>query len=147
MAARQHGGLEGAAKLRSVGLKSYYASVRARTNIRVRCALLRATLWRIWRYARCESRKYQVETKQTGGKMKYKLFSHSFAVLIAVAIGSLLSAISALAAVSLNGQVFSGGGPVANSAVTLWAATAGAPTQLGKARTGADGRFTIAATT
>src|SRR5262245_8841712 len=144
MAARQHGGLEGAAKLRSVGLKSYYASVRARTNIRVRCAILRATLWRIWRYARCESRKYQVETKQTGGKMKYKLCSHSFAVLVAFAIGSLMPAMSALAAVSLNGQVLGGGGPVANSTVTLWAATAVAPAQLGQARTGVDGRFTIA---
>jgi len=53
---------------------------------------------------------------------------------------------SASAAVSLNGQVLSGGGPIANSTVTLWAATAGAPAQLGQARTGADGRFTIAAT-
>src|SRR5215475_6555605 len=84
--------------------------------------------------------------KQTGGKMKYKLCSHSFAVLIAFAMGSLMSAVSAMAAVSLNGQVLSGGGPVANSTVTLWAATAGAPAQLGQARTGADGRFTIAAT-
>src|SRR5262245_14435203 len=78
--------------------------------------------------------------------MKPKLLAHSFAGLIAFAIGSQMSAISASAAVSLNGQVLSGGGPVANSTVTLWAATAGAPAQLGQARTGADGRFTIAAT-
>src|SRR5262245_22032092 len=78
--------------------------------------------------------------------MNPKLFAHSFAVLIAFAIGSLLSATSALAAVSLNGQVLSGGGPIANSTVTLWAATAGAPARLGQAPTGADGRFTIAAT-
>src|SRR5215471_3119017 len=78
--------------------------------------------------------------------MKHKVCSHSFAVLIAFVIGSLLSAMSALAAVSLNGQVLGGGGPVANSTVTLWAATAGAPAQLGQARTGVDGRFTIAAT-
>src|SRR5499433_2843103 len=77
--------------------------------------------------------------------MKHKLCSQSFAVLIAFAIGSLMAAISALAAVSLNGQVLSGGGPVANSTVTLWAASAGAPAQLGRARTGADGRFTLAA--
>ena len=63
----------------------------------------------------------------------------------AFAIGSLLSATPALAAVSLNGQVLGGGGPVANSMVTLWAAAAGAPAQLGQARTGADGRFTIVA--
>src|SRR5215475_8033447 len=78
--------------------------------------------------------------------MKHNLCSHSFAVLIAFAIGSLMSATPALAAVSLKGQVLSGGGPVANSTVTLWAATAGAPAQFGQARTGADGRFTIAAT-
>jgi len=78
--------------------------------------------------------------------MKHKLCSHGFAVLIAIAIGNLMSAMSALAAVSLKGQVLAGGGPVANSTVTLWAATAGAPAQLGQAHTGADGRFTIAAT-
>src|SRR5262245_15062811 len=78
--------------------------------------------------------------------MKHKLCSNSFAVLIAFAICSLMSAMPALGAVRLNGQVLSGGGPVANSTVTLWAATAGAPVQLGQARTGADGRFTIAAT-
>src|SRR5262245_26704283 len=77
--------------------------------------------------------------------MKHKLCSHSFAVLIAFAIGSLMAAMPALAAVSLDGQVLSGGGPVANSIVTLWAATAGAPAHLGQARTGSDGRFTIAA--
>src|SRR5215471_12781163 len=78
--------------------------------------------------------------------MKYKLCSRSFAVVIAFAMSSSMSAVSALAAASLNGQVLSGGGPVANSTVTLWAANAAAPTQLGQARTGADGRFTIAAT-
>jgi len=78
--------------------------------------------------------------------MKPKLLAHSFAVLIALAICSLLSAMSAMAAVSLNGQVLGAGGPIANSTVTLWAATAGAPAQLAQARTGADGRFTIAAT-
>src|SRR5215475_7291873 len=77
----------------------------------------------------------KVKTKQTGNKMNPKLLAHSFAVLIAFAIGSLMSAMSALAAVSLNGQVLSGGGAVANSTVTLWAAIAGAPAQLGQART------------
>jgi GAF domain-containing protein len=62
-----------------------------------------------------------------------------------MAIGSLLAVMPALAAVSLNGQVLGGGAPVANSNVTLWAATASGPVQLGQARTGADGRFTISA--
>ena len=41
------------------------------------------------------------------------------------------------------GQVLGGGAPVERATVTLWAATAGAPVQLGQAATGADGRFTI----
>ncbi|MGB0092990.1 MAG: hypothetical protein WBP81_10725 [Solirubrobacteraceae bacterium] len=40
-------------------------------------------------------------------------------------------------------QVLSGGAPVERATVTLWAATAVAPVQLGRAATGADGRFTI----
>jgi hypothetical protein len=46
-------------------------------------------------------------------------------------------------ALSLNGQVLDGGAPIANSTVTLWSATAGAPTQLGQARTGNDGTFSL----
>src|SRR5215468_8411325 len=87
-----------------------------------------------------------LETKQPGNKMKNNLCSQSFAMLMAFAIYSPMSATSAMAAVNLNGQVLSGGGPVANATVTLWAATSGAPAQLSQARTGADGRFTIAAT-
>ena len=44
---------------------------------------------------------------------------------------------------ALLGQVLGGGAPVERATVTLWAATAGAPVQLGQAATGADGRFTI----
>jgi hypothetical protein len=44
---------------------------------------------------------------------------------------------------SVTGQVLGGGGPVESSTVTLWAAAAGAPVQLGRAATGADGHFTI----
>jgi streptogramin lyase len=43
----------------------------------------------------------------------------------------------------VTGQVLSGGAPVERATVTLWAATAGAPVQLGRAATGADGGFTI----
>lgn len=52
-------------------------------------------------------------------------------------------AMSTALAAALSGQVFGGGAPIANSTVSLWAATAGTPTQLGQARTGADGHFTI----
>ncbi|MGZ4302718.1 MAG: hypothetical protein ACXVR9_12870 [Gaiellaceae bacterium] len=46
-------------------------------------------------------------------------------------------------AFAIAGQVLAGGGRVEGATVTLWAATAVAPVQLGRAATGADGRFTI----
>jgi hypothetical protein len=46
------------------------------------------------------------------------------------------------AAVRIEGQVQAGGGPVASSTVTLWAADV-APQQLAQATTDADGRFTL----
>ena len=63
-----------------------------------------------------------------------------------LAIAALLAAVTAgpaLAAVHLTGEVEAGGGAVANSAVTLWAASAAAPRMLAHARTGSDGRFVI----
>lgn len=41
----------------------------------------------------------------------------------------------------IEGQVIIGGAPVAGSTITLWAADANAPRQLGQARSGTDGRF------
>jgi 5-hydroxyisourate hydrolase-like protein (transthyretin family) len=49
----------------------------------------------------------------------------------------------AAAAVHIEGQVQGGGGPIANSTVTLWAASANAPSQLAQVATDADGRFEI----
>src|SRR5215467_7749984 len=43
----------------------------------------------------------------------------------------------------IEGQVQAGGGPLANSTVTLWAASAGEPRQLAQARTNNDGRFVL----
>jgi hypothetical protein len=60
-------------------------------------------------------------------------------VVLAVA----LFAASPAPAQALRGQVLGGGAPIANSTVTLWAASAGAPKQLAQARTGADGRFAL----
>src|SRR5262249_44778074 len=45
--------------------------------------------------------------------------------------------------VRIEGQVQAGGGPLANSTVTLWAASAGEPKQLAQARTNNDGRFEL----
>ncbi len=59
-------------------------------------------------------------------------------------MGSLgLTSAPVAAAVHIDGQVQVGGGPVAHSAVILWAATANAPARLAQAETGADGRFVI----
>jgi hypothetical protein len=55
----------------------------------------------------------------------------------------LLTASMAAGAGSLEGQVLGGGVPIANSMVTLRAASAGAPKVLAEARTSADGRFTM----
>ena len=49
----------------------------------------------------------------------------------------------AAAAVHIEGQVQGGGGPIANSTVTLWAASANAPTQLAQVQTDANGGFEI----
>jgi hypothetical protein len=63
---------------------------------------------------------------------------------LVLASGLLAStSIPASAAVSVDGRVQAGGGPVAGSTLTLWAASAGEPTQLAQARAGADGRFSI----
>ena len=41
----------------------------------------------------------------------------------------------------IKGQVLGGGAPIANSTVTLWQASSGAPKQLAQTKTNADGRF------
>jgi hypothetical protein len=46
---------------------------------------------------------------------------------------------------TISGQVLGAGAPIASSAVTLWAAGAGEPTQLAQSQTDADGRFTLSA--
>ena len=63
-------------------------------------------------------------------------------LVFALAFISFLSAGPAVAA-TISGQVIGGGAAVVNSTVTLWAATAGAPSQLGQARTDVSGRYTI----
>jgi hypothetical protein len=47
------------------------------------------------------------------------------------------------AAVRIEGQVQASGGPLTNSTVTLWAASAGDSKQLAQTTTGSDGRFQI----
>jgi hypothetical protein len=52
---------------------------------------------------------------------------------------------AAAAAVRIEGQVLAGGGGVAGSAVTLWAASPDAPARLAQVSTDADGRFVVSA--
>src|SRR5262245_57018094 len=61
-----------------------------------------------------------------------------------LAVGVLgYACVPAPAAVRIEGQVQAGGGPLANSTVTLWGASAGEPRQLAQARTSSDGRFEL----
>jgi hypothetical protein len=60
-------------------------------------------------------------------------------------VSLLLSGGPASAAGGITGQVLGAGAPIANSTVTLWAATAGDPKQLAQTKTGVDGRFSLAA--
>ena len=64
------------------------------------------------------------------------------AVVGALAMVGLMLTGSVVAA-TLNGQVLGGGAPIADSTVTLWAASPAAPKELARARTSADGRFTM----
>jgi hypothetical protein len=50
---------------------------------------------------------------------------------------------SAVADVRINGRADAGGGPLVNSTVTLWAASAGEPRQLAQTKTGSDGQFQL----
>jgi hypothetical protein len=61
--------------------------------------------------------------------------------------GGLLGSIytPAVAAVHIEGHVQAGGGPLASSTVTLWAASVGDPKQLAQTQTGSDGRFELGA--
>jgi hypothetical protein len=63
---------------------------------------------------------------------------------VVMALGLASGAISsATAADRIEGQVHAGGGPVANSTVTLWAGGAGDPRQLAQTKTADDGSFSL----
>src|SRR5215472_11234536 len=65
------------------------------------------------------------------------------ACIVAFAALGVMSSVPAMAADTINGQVFGAGAPIVGSTVTLWAASTGAPRQLAQTRTGADGRFVL----
>jgi hypothetical protein len=55
----------------------------------------------------------------------------------------LLTMLPVAAAARIEGQVQVDGGPIANSTVTLWSASAAQPRQLAQTKTGSDGRFEL----
>jgi hypothetical protein len=75
------------------------------------------------------------------------MYSIKSAIKLAGAVLTLcvLLAGAAFASDIINGQVQGGGAPIANSTVTLWEASAGAPKQLGQTKTNDDGRFEVRA--
>src|SRR5215468_157908 len=67
---------------------------------------------------------------------------HRFVLMLAVSAFYVGANVSSAA--TIGGQVVGAGAPIANSTVTLFAASAGNPQELAQARTGADGRFSMA---
>src|SRR6516165_6005903 len=68
--------------------------------------------------------------------------AHMLSTLLTLGILGYVCA-PATAAVRIEGQVQAGGGPLANSTVTLWAASTADPRQLAQTKTSSDGRFQI----
>ncbi len=69
--------------------------------------------------------------------------SPTLKLLARLGVLSLACASPAVAALRIEGQVQGGGGAIANSTVTLWAASANAPAQLAQVKTDASGHFEI----
>jgi hypothetical protein len=65
------------------------------------------------------------------------------ALAASTAMAATAAAQPAAAATHVEGHVQGGGGPIANSTVTLWEASAGAPKQLAQTKTDGDGRFEV----
>src|SRR5262249_5904305 len=77
--------------------------------------------------------------------MAFRTDNYGTSVAAASALSGLFLGGPAYGADSIAGQVLGAGAPIANSAVTLWAASADAPKQLAQTQTGADGRFSLEA--
>src|SRR5262249_60811234 len=73
----------------------------------------------------------------------WKLGTVALWLLGALAVSSPLLSRRASAADVVRGLVLGGGAPIAQSTVTLWAASGGPPTQLALTQTGPDGRFEL----
>src|SRR5262245_20978259 len=96
-------------------------------------------------YAERMARLFQRSLDAKDGERNYMLrIDRAPMATMLLAVGMLgYACVAATAAVRIEGQVQAGGGPLANSTVTLWGASAGEPRQLAQARTGSDGRFEL----
>src|SRR5215469_3874769 len=74
-----------------------------------------------------------------------KRLAGNFTALLVITV-SLAPPVFAQQKPNIQGQVLGGGAPIANSKVTLYAATAGEPKQLAQAKTDNEGRFEVPAT-
>src|SRR5262245_33072969 len=83
------------------------------------------------------------------GFIRYRHVMHSVMsgtpAAVALAISGLLLGGPAYGADSVTGRVLGAGAPIADSTVTLWAASADAPKQVAQTRTDAGGRFSLPA--
>src|SRR5262252_2193155 len=77
--------------------------------------------------------------------MDFRAFATNL-TLAALALSTLFLAGRAFAAESIRGQVLGGSAPIANSKVTLYAATAGEPRQLAQTKTDNQGQFEVRVT-
>ncbi len=66
-------------------------------------------------------------------------------MFLVVIVSTLMSSLQSFAA-DIKGQVLGGGAPIAQSTVTVWAASAGAPKQLAQTKTDANGNFSLQGT-
>src|SRR5262249_61910222 len=64
-------------------------------------------------------------------------------VLLALGVTVMVAIAPASAQQQLEGRVLGAGAPIANATVTLFAAGSGAPAQLSRTESGADGHFTL----
>src|SRR6516225_1781337 len=76
-------------------------------------------------------------------RISRNLWIGALASLAATTVASVPAAAQQQSGVRVEGQVQAGGGPLASSTVTLWAASAGEPKQLAQTKSGSDGRFEL----
>src|SRR5215471_482600 len=79
-----------------------------------------------------------------GGEQMLRINKAQLMMCMVLIVGLLsFTSVPAAAAVTIEGQVQAGGGPLVSSNVTLWAASTGQPKQLAQTVSSSDGRFEL----